>query len=237
SIIYLVSMLSLVGLFFFGKNVNGATAWYAIGGMTIQPSEFAKFATALAVAKYISDLQTNIHEFKHQLRVSLILLIPAILIALQPDAGSALVYGSFFFVFYREGIPQIYLTIGFILLLLAISSLKFLPIPTLLVSTVLVFLHYFFIRHKRQKIYHPSLLVLAFACISFGVRYFYTDIIPSHQRDRITIWLRLEKDPIVLEKMKQSISYNLNESEKAISSGGLRSEERRVGKDCRFVLR
>src|SRR5690606_30814141 len=168
-----------------------------------------------------SDLQTNIHEFKHQLRVSLILLIPAILIALQPDAGSALVYGSFFFVFYREGIPQIYLTIGFILLLLAISSLKFLPIPTLLVSTVLVFLHYFLIRKKRKKIYQPILLVLAFACISFGVRYFYTDIIPSHQRDRITIWLRLEKDPIVLEKMKQSISYNLNESEKAISSGGL----------------
>lgn len=73
SIIYLVSMLSLVGLFLFGKNVNGATSWYAIGGMTLQPSEFAKVATALAVAKYISDLQTNIKSLQDQLKTVLII--------------------------------------------------------------------------------------------------------------------------------------------------------------------
>lgn len=221
SIIYLISMLSLLGLFIFGKNVNGATSWYAIGGMTLQPSEFAKFATALAVAKYISDLQTNIHELKHQLRVLLILTIPAVLIILQPDAGSALVYGSFFFVFYREGVPQIYLTLAFIFVLLAVSALKFLPIPTTLVATILIFLHYFFVRKKRKSIFQPILIALACAIFAFGVRYVYTDILPKHQQDRITIWLRLEKDPEILEKMKRDISYNLNESEKAISSGGL----------------
>lgn len=220
SIIYLISMLSLAGLFILGKNVNGATSWYAIGGMTIQPSEFAKFATSLAVAKYISDLQTNINELKHQLRVSLIILVPALLIMLQPDAGSALVYGSFFFVFYREGIPQIYLVIGFILLALAVSALKFLPIPTAIVTTILIFLHYFFVRGKKKRLIQPIMLSLACAAFAFGVRYFYTDILPPHQQDRITIWLRLEKDPEVLERMRQSISYNLNESEKAISSGG-----------------
>ena len=220
SIIYLISMLSLAGLFIMGKNVNGATSWYAIGGMTIQPSEFAKFATSLAVAKYISDLQTNINELKHQLRVSLIILVPALLIMLQPDAGSALVYGSFFFVFYREGIPQIYLVIGFILLVLAVSALKFLPIPTAIVTTILIFLHYFFIRGKKKRLIQPIMLSLACTAFAFGVRYFYTDILPPHQQDRITIWLRLEKDPEVLERMRQSISYNLNESEKAISSGG-----------------
>lgn len=72
SIIYLVSMLSLIGLFIFGKNVNGATSWYGIGGMTLQPSEFAKAATALAVAKYISDLQTNIQDFRDQIKTALI---------------------------------------------------------------------------------------------------------------------------------------------------------------------
>lgn len=221
SIIYLISMLSLLGLFIFGKNVNGATSWYAIGGMTLQPSEFAKFATALAVAKYISDLQTNIHELKHQLRVLLILTIPAVLIILQPDAGSALVYGSFFFVFYREGVPQIYLTLAFIFVLLAVSALKFLPIPTTLVATILIFLHYFFVRKKRKSIFQPIFIALACAIFAFGVRYVYTDILPKHQQDRITIWLRLEKDPEILEKMKRDISYNLNESEKAISSGGL----------------
>jgi len=69
SIIYLVSMLSLVGLFIFGKNVNGATSWYAIGGMTIQPSEFAKMATALAIAKYVSDLNTDISRLKTKYKV------------------------------------------------------------------------------------------------------------------------------------------------------------------------
>ena len=101
SLIYLVSMLSLIGLFLFGKNVNGATSWYAIGGMTIQPSEFAKAATALAVAKYISDLQTDIRVFKDQIQVFIIIVIPAILILLQNDAGSTVVYASFFFVLYR----------------------------------------------------------------------------------------------------------------------------------------
>ena len=67
SVIYIVSMLSLVGLFLFGKNVNGATSWYAIGGMTLQPSEFAKAATALAVAKYVSDLNTDIKKLKDQI--------------------------------------------------------------------------------------------------------------------------------------------------------------------------
>ena len=217
-------MLSLAGLFIFGKNVNGATSWYAIGGMTLQPSEFAKFSTSLAVAKYISDMQTNINELKHQLRVSAIIMVPALLIMMQPDAGSALVYGAFFFVFYREGIPQIYLTIGFILLILAISSLKFLPLPTIIGATVLILIHYFFVRDKRKRIFQPILLVIACAIFSIGVRYFYTDILPAHQQDRITIWLRLEKDPEVLEKMRQSISYNLNESEKAISSGGLKGK-------------
>ena len=221
SIIYLVTMLSLVGLFLFGKNVNGATSWYAVGGFTIQPSEFAKFATGLAVAKYISDLQTNVNELKHQLRLLLIISIPALLIMLQPDAGSALVYGAFFFVFYREGIPQIYLILAFATVTLAILALKIDPLPTILIVSVLILLHYFFIRKKRKRFFQPLAIIIACAVIAFGVKLFYEKILPEHQQDRITIWLRLEKDPEVLEQMKRDISYNLNESEKAISSGGL----------------
>ena len=77
SIIFIVSMLSLVGLFLFGKSVNGATSWYGIGGMTLQPSEFAKAATALAVAKYISDLNTDIKTLKDQIRIFIIIIIPS----------------------------------------------------------------------------------------------------------------------------------------------------------------
>jgi rod shape determining protein RodA len=221
SIIYLVSMLSLVGLFLFGKNVNGATSWYGIGGMTLQPSEFAKAATALAVAKYISDLQTNIKDFRDQLKTALIVFVPALLILLQNDAGSTLVYSSFFFVFYREGIPKVYLVIGFILILLAISALKFLVIPTAVVALILIFSHHFFIKKKRKSIINPILISLFCIGFSFGVKLFYDHILQPHQQDRISLWLRLEKDPKKIEQMRKTFAYNLNESEKAISSGGV----------------
>ncbi|WP_282123053.1 rod shape-determining protein RodA [Algibacter mikhailovii] len=220
SIIYIVAMLSLVGLFVFGKNVNGATSWYAIGGMTIQPSEFAKMATALAIAKYVSDLNTNIKSFKDQLQIFIILIIPAILVLLQNDTGSTLVYASFFFVLYREGLPKFYLTIGISLIIVSILALKFGAIITSV--TGLVFLiAYHFLSKKKLKIFESIFILLAVVSISFGIKFFYQSILQPHQRDRISLWLRLEKDPVKLEKMKQTFAYNLNESEKAISSGGV----------------
>lgn len=224
SIIYLASMVSLLGLFIFGKEVNGATSWYAIGGMTIQPSEFAKLATALAIAKYISDLQTNIKDIRDQIKTAIIVLIPALLILLQNDAGSTLVYASFFFVFYREGIPKIYLIVGLIVMVLAVSSLKFLALPTVIISAVLILIHYFFIRKKKKSITQPLLIILGVTVISFGVQLFYQKILQPHQQDRISLWLRLEKDPVKLEKMRKTFAYNLNESEKAISSGGFKGK-------------
>jgi len=221
SIIYFASMLSLIGLFIFGKNVNGATSWYAIGGMTFQPSEFAKVATALAVAKYISDLQTNISSLMDQLKTVLIISIPAILVLLQNDAGSTVVYASFFFIFYREGIPQIYLLIVLAALILCVSSLKFLALPTSIVALILIFAHHFFIKKKRKGILQPIFISLISIGICFGIQFFYTTILQPHQQDRISLWLRLEKDPEKLQQMKKTILYNLNESEKAISSGGV----------------
>ena len=91
SIIYLVSLLSLLGLYVFGKNVNGATSWYAIGGMTLQPSEFAKAATALALAKFLSDIQTDIQNPKDLFRAFIIISLPALLIIPQPDPGSCFI--------------------------------------------------------------------------------------------------------------------------------------------------
>jgi rod shape determining protein RodA len=219
SIIYFAAMMSLIGLFLFGKNVNGATSWYAIGGMTLQPSEFAKMATALAVAKYISDLQTNIIYVKHQLWTVLIIAIPAILVLLQNDTGSTIVYASFFFVFYREGIPKIYLFIFLTLILISISALKFGWITTSIITAILIVIYYL---TRKKKPPFLQYILIAFVCtsIAFSVKYIYNNHLPFHQKDRITVWLSLEKDPVKLEKMKQTIAYNLNESEKAIRSGG-----------------
>jgi rod shape determining protein RodA len=221
SIIYLVSILSLIGVFIFGKTVNGATSWYGIGGFTLQPGEFAKFATALAVAKYISDLQTNIKTVKDQLKTALIIFVPACLILLQNDAGSTIVYASFFFVFYREGIPQVYLLLVLGIVVLSVLSLKFSVLPTAIIITILIFLHHFFIKKKKGTILNPIFISLICIAFSFGVHFFYSNILQPHQQDRISLWLRLEKDPVKLEQMKRTILYNLHESEKAISSGGL----------------
>lgn len=220
SLIYIISMLSLVGLFVFGKNVNGATSWYGIGGMTIQPSEFAKTATALAVAKYVSDLNTNIKTFKDQIKTFIIIGTPAVLVLLQNDTGSTIVYGAFFFVLYREGLPKIYLNIAVALILISVSSLKFGGIITSIIGASLIFGYYFLNRRKTSFV----LTILAFiatVAISFSIKFFYNSVLQPHQKDRISLWLRLEKDPEKLQRMKQTFAYNLNESEKAISSGGL----------------
>jgi len=215
--------LSLVGLFIFGKNVNGATSWYGIGGMTIQPSEFAKAATALAVAKYVSDLNTNIQTFKDQIRLCIIIAIPAILVLLQNDAGSTLVYSSFFFVLYREGLPKIYLSIIIVLALISIAALKFGPLITIVAATCLIFTFHF-LRKRKPSLLQPISMLLAAMVITFGVNFFYKNILQPHQQDRISLWLRLEKDPDKIQKMQRDILYNLYESEKAISSGGLKGK-------------
>ena len=222
SIIYIISILSLIGLLVgLGKNVNGATSWYAIGGMTIQPSEFAKFATSLAVAKYISDLQTNLKTIKDQLKTIAIILVPAFLILLQNDAGSTIVYAALFFVFYREGLQQIYLIIGTIILLLSVLTLKLGVLYTIAIAAIIIVSIAFF-RRKKRGTFLQSITVLALCvAFSFGVKLFYNTVLKEHQQNRISLWLRLEKDPAKLERMKKAEAYNLLQSEQAISSGGL----------------
>ena len=220
SIIYIVSMLSLVGLFLFGKNVNGATSWYAIGGMTIQPSEFAKMATALAVAKHVSDLNTNINTLKDQIKAFVIIVIPAVLVLLQNDTGSTIVYGAFFFVLYREGLPKYYLSIGVSMIIVSILSLKFGAIITSIIAILLV-VGFHFLSKKKLRLFQSLFILILTIAVSFGIKFFYQSILKPHQQDRISLWLRLEKNPAKLEQMKKTFAYNLNESEKAISSGGL----------------
>ena len=220
SIIYIGSLLSLAGLFIAGKQINGATSWYDFGGITLQPSEFAKFATTLALAKYISDLQTNIRDKKDQVKAAILVSIPAFLILLQNDAGSTLVFGSLFFVFYREGIPQYYLLFGMFVAILAIATLKFsATIVCVSIATLLLIYHFFF-KRKKKKIGGVLTILIFSIGLCFSVQWAYNNVLQKHQQDRIELWLRLEKDPVKLEAMKRNISYNLNESEKAIRSGG-----------------
>ncbi|AXG68270.1 rod shape-determining protein RodA [Kordia sp. SMS9] len=224
SIIYVIALLSLLGLMILGKNINGATSWYAIGSFTLQPSEFAKAATVLALAKFLSDIQTNINIFKHQLFAFAIILLPPMLIMLQPDAGSAMVYMAFFFVLYREGLPAIYLWIGFLLVLLFVVTLKLGYIYTIIGTAVLGLACIFFFFKKKLKRERKTTLALTSLVAAIGfilvVNYIFYNVFQQHHRDRFTLVLGLEKDPVKLEKMRKTFGFNTNQSEIAISSGG-----------------
>lgn len=121
--IYGLTLLSLIGVLIFGVEIKGARSWYSIAGSTIQPSEFAKFGTCLAMAAYLGTVGNSLKQFNHQLVAAGLLVAPFILIGLQPDMGSALVFTSFLIVMYREGLPGIYYIIGGTLVLLLIMGL------------------------------------------------------------------------------------------------------------------
>ena len=108
---YIISIVLLVGLFVFGKTVSGATSWYDLGGISLQPSEFSKLGTAMMIAWYMGKFQSDIKRPRTLLKITVYLLMPSTLIMLQPDPGSALVYSAFFFPLFREGLNFTFLLI------------------------------------------------------------------------------------------------------------------------------
>ena len=220
SVFYIISILSLLGLFVFGKTINGATSWYNFGVIGLQPSEFVKAFSALAVAKLLSDRQYNFALVKNQIKAFIIIFLPAFLILLQPDAGSAFIYLAFFFVLNREGLTLNYILLGISTVLIFISTIYFGPetiITSLfiLITFVVVFIikkaGKLFLRFNWYKIVGVYLLMGIFV---FGTNYFYKHVLPSHQKDRFDILLGLKTD-------NKGIGYNSYQSELTISSGGL----------------
>lgn len=221
SLLYILSMISLLGLFVFGITIAGATSWYNLGFFNLQPSEFAKIAAALALAKYLSDIQTDIKKPRHQLYAFLIIIVPAILIIPQPDPGSALVFFALIFVLFREGLPLYYLGIAFLALLIFITTLMF---GTIWVGIGLALLIAVFFLVKKASFRVPILpLIIVFVIamlFSLSVNFVFNNVFEQRHRDRFSLWLRLEKDPEKLETIRKTIGYNTYQSEKAIESGG-----------------
>jgi len=221
SVFYLFSILLLLGLFVFGKTIAGATSWYDLGFFNLQPSELAKVATALALAKYLSDIQTDIKRGKDQFYALLIIIIPALLIIPQPDPGSALVFFALIFVIFREGLPLFYLTVGVSLILIFVATLKF-GVIWLVIGLVLLIILLYTLKKKSLKIpvIPLSLISLAVILFSLSVNFLFNNVFEQRHRDRFSLWLRLENDPSKLEEIRKTIGYNTYQSEKAIESGG-----------------
>ncbi|MFX0558502.1 rod shape-determining protein RodA [Maribacter sp. CXY002] len=221
SVFYLISMVSLLGLFVFGKTIAGATSWYDLGFFNLQPSELAKVTTALALAKYLSDIQTDIKRKKDQFSALLIILIPAFLIIPQPDPGSALVFFALIFVIFREGLPLFYLAIGFAFILIFVITLKY---GTIWLTIGLIIFTILFFLFKRKTLKVPKIpLAITFIIVilfSLSVNFVFNNVFEQRHRDRFSLWLRLEKDPKKLEQIRKTIGYNTYQSEKAIESGG-----------------
>jgi len=213
SVIYIISLLSLAGLFVFGKTISGATSWYSFGSFGIQPSEFAKFATALALAKYLSDIQTNIRRLGHQVQAFVIIAIPALLIVPQPDPGSALVYTAFFFPLYREGLSGFYLVTGLSGVAVFILTLLLGPVWVSAGVLLIGLIVFFQKRKKRPGRVLISLFAIISIVLSFSVNYIFENVFEQRHRDRFNIVLGKEVD-------SRGIGYNTNQSEIAIGSGG-----------------
>jgi len=212
--IFAVALLSLVGLFLFGKTIAGQRCWYAIGSFTLQPSEFAKAATSLALAKYLSDVQVNLKDVNRQIQVLIIIFLPVMLILPQPDPGSALIYSVFFIVLYREGLPGWYLLTGFIAIVLFVLTLATNnPYIVIGITALVLIINYFRSRLVDRNIIASAILLIIITAFSFSVNFVFNNVFKQHHRDRFNILLGKEVD-------MKGVGYNTNQSEIAIGSGG-----------------
>ena len=212
--IYGLTILLCLSTFLFSRDVKGSFGWIDIGAFKLQPAEFAKFATNMALAKYLSTLGRRLQDTKTKLISVMIIGLPTIIILLQNDTGSALVFLSFIFVLYREGLSGNFLLLGlvsmalFILTLLVRNTILF----TIIGSVALVF--YFLVRKSRRNIMIILAGVVVAASLVFSVDYVYHNILQEHQRVRIDVLLGKEVD-------LKGAGYNVNQSKIAIGSGGL----------------
>ncbi len=221
SIFYLISLVLLLGLFLFGKTIAGATSWYDLGFFNLQPSELAKVTASLALAKYLSDIQTDIKNRRHQLYAALIILVPALLILPQPDPGSALIFSSLFFVLFREGLPLYYFLIPIVLVVLFATTLMYGTVWVAIGLVLLLTLVFLFKKTSVKIPVLPLIITLVVSVLfSLSVNFVFENIFEQRHRDRFALWLRLEKDENKLDQIRKTIGYNTYQSEKAIESGG-----------------
>lgn len=214
SIIYLVSIGSLLGLWLFGTEVSGAQSWYTIGSFSLQPSEFAKVAVALALAKHLGDFNTQIERTKDYIGAFVIMGIPTILTLLQPDPGTALVLLGFFLVLHTEGLPSFFFISLISLFVLFVSTL-WMGMYWVMVAIVLLAILYVTLqsKRKRKKIIFPALLAtILFSGFTYSVSYIFEHVFEQRHRDRFNILLGKEVDT-------QGVGYNINQSQIAIGSG------------------
>jgi len=214
-VLYSIFLLLLIAVLFVGVEINATKAWFRIGSIAFQPSEVAKYCTALALASYISRQKSKQPDFNNRMKAIAIIMIPAMLVLLQKDVGTTLVFTSFFLVLFREGyiggLVLFFAGLGITLFILTLMVNEFIIIGALAFLTVVVGI---FFRKKRSAILQ---LVALFAILSvyvYSVDYSMNNVLQPHHKARIEVLINDGMD-------LQGAGYNLHQSKIAIGSGGL----------------
>lgn len=213
SIIYIIILLSLILVLIFGKEINGAKSWFNFIGFSLQPSEIMKPVTALAIAKYLSNIHSDIKNLKIQFYSFIIILAPISLILLQPDPGTALIFLSFYLVLHIVGLPSLYLNIFVSISILFISTIVIgMNMMLIIIGCVfsIMFLYMIYKKIKKSKLIYLSFFSVISILISTLI---FESIFEQRHRDRINVVLGIEKD-------LSGIGYNTNQSKLAFNSGG-----------------
>ncbi len=224
---YTVTILLLILVLFSSNSTGGATSWFSLGSFKIQPSEFSKFTTALSLAKMFSINKQNKYSFQSMLRSYIIILIPFILIILQNDLGTALVFTSFILVFYREGLSGNILIIGLVLFTIALFSLLIKPIILSLIVTSIIIIIFFLSSKRVRSVKISSIITIISNCLIFSTDYIFNNVLSPHHIERVNILLGKEFDPL-------GAGYNLIQSKIAIGSGGFFGKGFLNGTQTRF---
>jgi rod shape determining protein RodA len=180
-----------------GRNVGGNQAWIDIGGgFRLQPSEFAKFATCLLLARYLSGVNIKLTEVRSFAVAAAIIFVPMVLILLQPDAGSTLVFSSLLFVLYREGLSPYFLILEGLFIVLFVITIKYDALIWVIVGIIAIAVLMIALSRRNRKMM-VTLVTGAVICIAFtfSIQFIYKNVLKSHQKSRIDIVLGIISDP------------------------------------------
>ncbi|MEE3412523.1 MAG: rod shape-determining protein RodA [Bacteroidales bacterium] len=213
---YAVCIIMLMIVLVVGSNTKGARSWLGIGDFGIQPSEFAKIGTALALAKFLSAINVDMNNWQTKLTAIGIVFLPMTMVLLQNDTGSALVFLSFIFVLFREGLSSYVLILGAGAIVLFVLALLLNPYILIISLAIIALISYLIIHRRNRKakfIYFFGIFVFC-SLVVLGVEFGYNEVLESHQKDRIEVLLGKKQD-------YKGVGYNVNQSKIAIGSGGM----------------
>jgi rod shape determining protein RodA len=217
-IFYGIWFLMLVATIFLGSNINGSKSWIKLGGgFNLQPAEFAKTFTVLALAKYLSTPNVNLGKTPYYLKTFAIAFVPAVIILLQKEAGQAITFGSLFILMYREGLTGIYPSLIIAAVLLVLLALVLPNWAAVLVLAALAIIIWYLVlkRYERNRLNLQRMIgvFVVFATFVLTVDFIVNNVLEKHQANRIKVWVSPDIDPL-------GTGWNVTQAKLAIGSGG-----------------